>query len=262
MYHLTELTGWDSIVTEEKVIRFPGVDMVMVFQAVSDCKLSYWLLGLYQAVIEMTNSGNYKAATVQLLLRQTKIRTIQIVLNNPTSIDGVSYTSSSDIGGGTPTNSTPTEVGSVYANNSTSNSTLTAMSGQIIDPTHPFFEIDWRIAGKHIRAAEIFTAILDNMINCGPKIPHQEVQNVNGISASGKVAISFVQRPKPGVRTLTCGVLLRALDLTADVLYKNRRFGETSFELTWGGFVFAESRLIELDDAAMGNGTVGAAFQR
>ena len=47
MYLLIQLTDWDSTVTEEKVISFPDVDMVLVFQAEPDCKLSYWLLGLY-----------------------------------------------------------------------------------------------------------------------------------------------------------------------------------------------------------------------
>ena len=250
MYQLIRLTDWDSTVTQEKVIRFPDVDLVMVFQAVSDCKLSYWLLGLYQAVIEMTNSGIYKAAMVQLLIGQTNVGTIRIAPNDPTSIDGVAYTNSS-FDGGTPMNSTL-------------NSTLTALSGQIIDPTHPVFKINWRIAGKSTGAAQIFTAILDNMINCGPKPAQEDVPNIHGVSASGKVAISFVQRrPNPHVRTLTCGVLLRGLELiTVEVFSKQRRFAEASFDLTWGGFKFAEGHVIELDDAALGNGTVEAAVQR
>ena len=211
----------------------------------------------------MINSGAYKAAVVQLLLGQIKIGTIRILLKYPTSIDGVSYTNSSDIGGGPPSSSTLMDVGSVSAEEITLNSTLTALSGQITDPTDPFFKINWSIAGKHISAAEIFSAILDNMIDCGPKNRHEEAQNTQGVSASGKVAISCMQKkPNLSVKTLTYGILLRALDLTADVLWTNRRFGETSFELTWGGFEFAEGYVIGVDDAGMGNGTVGAAAQR
>lgn len=82
--------------------------------------------------------------------------------------------------------------------------------------------------------------------------------------ASGKITISLVQRrPDSRARTMTCGVLLRASDLiTMDVFSEKRRFGETSFDLTWGGLEFAEGHVIELDDAAPGNGTVGAAVQR
>lgn len=251
MYQLIRLTDWDSTVTEEKVIRFPDVDLVMVFQAEWDCKLSYWLLGLYQAIIEMTNSGTYKAAMVKLLIGGVQIGTIRITLNDPTSVDGVSYTNSS-IGAGTP------------MNNSTLNSTLTALSGQVTDPTHPVYKINWRIAGIGTSAAEIFTAILDNVINCGPKPMQGDVMIINGVSASGKVGITFVQRrPNPHARTLTCGVLLRGLELIAvEVFAKQRRFAEASFELTWAGAQFAEGHVIELDDAALGNGTVEAAVQR
>ena len=143
--------------TGEKVTKFPDVDLVMVFQAVSECKLSHWPLDLYQVVIEMTNSGIYKAAMVQLLIWQTNIGTIRRVLNYPTSIEGVPYTNSS-IGGRTPTNSTL-------------NSTLTAVSGQITDPTHPFFEINRRIAGKRISAAEIWSAQVDIRVLSGVSRP-------------------------------------------------------------------------------------------
>lgn len=187
MYFLIQLTDCDSTATEEKVIAFSGVDMVIVFQALSDCKLIYRLWGLNQAVIEMTNSGNYEAARFQLLLGQTKIGANRVLLNYPTSIDYVACTNSSDIAGGILTNSTLTDVGRVYADNSTSNRTLTAISGQITDPIHPFFTINRTVAGKRISAADIFTAILTNMINSGPKNPHKEVQNTHGISASGEV---------------------------------------------------------------------------
>ena len=194
------------------------------------CKLSYVLLGLNQAVLQMTNEKKYFAATITLTMQGIAVGSISIK---------------------------KTTVQIIAANSTTA---LNADSGQIIDPSHDWFHINWRVTGEQVGAIQIFTAVLDGIIKAAA-VPDQtaEVDNsVYGVSASRSLAIIvYESRPDQRARLLNYALVIRALQLiTMETFVKERKFAECAFDMTWSGFEFAVAYVYVELDGVVANSTL------
>ncbi|KAL8700362.1 MAG: hypothetical protein Q9201_005487 [Fulgogasparrea decipioides] len=211
-------------------------------------KLSYLLLGLYESVIVMTDETMYREMSVQLEFRGSSTASL-----------GWHHFSGSrpNVGSRIPPNTTaqnrPTS-GNVSASN--------ADSGRVSDPNYPDLVLEWKFNERRLDASEVYTAILDLVVDTAALRITEQHPYVDGVSSRRNTALHIQTMVRIQSAQQTNQLVRQAMVLLAiDVFAGHRKFVETDFDILWKGRKTATGWFLKLGNT-QGNETTGVSSER
>ena len=244
----SEFTGTIGVVDYRLNIAIRCVEIAQPTKGPS-LQMSYLLLGLQSGVVAMADGDQFRELVVVL---QYEGVTRGVIEFTQTLGSDVALNPSSNI----------SVLGRRIDNNINS---LTQDSGQVLDPDLKFhwLTIDWHFDGRSILASEIFTTILDAMINTASEKPDAERSYVYGVSFSGNTAFNIhsLMNPSPAARKLTNDLIRESLYLIASYIFiKERKFFETDFTISSFRKKIAEGFFMKISNV-QSNQTMPAAIE-
>ena len=210
-------------------------------------KLSYVFLGLYQGIIAMTARNEFRELTVGLELDGVNLGYYQLANRRRSHL---------------PLNesASPSFEDGKYITN------LNGQTGRIIDPRDPRFAIDYSfVGGRPFAASDIFTAILDAMIETATQDLRSEQTHIRGRSSTAICYLYINQVPTlgPGMPSLNGEITLRVLRLIAYYSFGLQRiYRELEFSLKYNKNEFAAGWFLKQTSAGEKNETTGTALER
>ena len=244
----SEFTGTIGVVDYRLGIAIRCVEIAQTKKGPS-LQMSYLLLGLQAGVVAMADGNQFRELVVFLQYQGVTHGVVEFT-----------ETLGSDVALNSSSNS------SVLGRRINDNvDSLTQDSGLVLDPDFKYhwLTIDWRFDGRPIFASEIFTTILDAMINTASEKPDAERSYVYGVSFSGNTAFNIhsLTNTSPGVRKLTNDLIRESLYLIARYIFvKERKFLETEFTIFSFRKKIAEGFFMKISNV-QGNQTMPAAIE-
>ena len=227
--------AWDSPVTNTKGVAVPNFDIMVAYLntapigSAHPLRMSHILLGLYRAVMSMTEDNFYRAVFVGLKLHgETKgvVRISQYVPQATTL--------------GQSSNRSALALPS-----SNFNSISNANSGEIVDPKHQVFRIRWRVTGADIPEYEALSAVLDVALNTAVERWFLEQGHVVGFSSSGNSVMNFQASGWPHQPRLTSALMQEGLRMITEYIFlEGLRYAEMQFTMLLAGHEIAMGFLL------------------
>lgn len=232
----SEFTGTIGVLDPQLGIAIKCVEIVQPKKGPS-MQMGYLLLGLQAGVMAMAERNQFRELAVFLQYQGVVQGVVEFTqsLRSDVALNSSSY--SSVLGRGVHDNI----------------NTLTQNSGLVYDPDYKYhwLSIDWRFDGRSILASEIFTTILDAMINTASEKPDAERSYIYGVSFSGNTGFNIHRSTltSPGVQKLTNGLIRESLYLIARYVFlKERKFLETDFTISCFRKKIAEGFFMKISD--------------
>ena len=244
----SEFTGTIGVLDPQLGIAIKCVEIVQPKKGPS-MQMGYVLLGLQAGVVAMAESHHFRELVVFLQYQGVVRGVVEFTQSLRSDVALNSSSNSTVLGRETPDNL----------------DTLTQNSGLVYDPDYKYhwLSIDWRFDGRSILASEIFTTILDAMINTASEKPDAERSYIYGVSSSGNTAFNIhgLTLTLPGVQKLTNGLIRESLYLIARyIFFKERKFLETDFTVYSFRKKIAEGFFMKISDV-QGNQTMPTALK-
>lgn len=245
----SEFTGTIGVLDTRLNIAIRCVEIVQSKKR-SSMQMGYVLLGLQSGVVAMAERNQFQELVVFLQYQGVVQGVVEFTRGLRSDVALNSSNSSSVLRRRTQDNI----------------NSLTQDSGQVydMDPKYHWLSIDWSFEGRSILASEVFTTILDAMINTASQKPDAERSYVYGVSSSGNTAFNIhsLSYTPPGARKLTNDLIRESLYLIARYIFiKERKFLETEFTVSSFRKKIAEGFFMKISDL-QGNQTGSTAIEK
>ncbi|KAI4181376.1 MAG: hypothetical protein LQ346_006795 [Caloplaca aetnensis] len=249
--------AWDSTVDQDRGMEIPelnvGLKTVIIAEpdARDQLKLSHVLLGLYQAVLAITEDNRFRVFSAGLY--KDDFLTGVLAFHRLSS----SVARSEEGGGSEADDAPPPKSNGNSNNNNDASSSLmnpppppitsaaNTDSGHYIHPRFPWLRLDWTFSGRRIHASDIFTTIMDAIVSTADELGTRHFLGVTGVSAFGDVAMNFhgVTWAPPMTNNGAQNVLLM---VAREVFVRQRRFQEVDFSFSDHGRRAGEGWFLEI----------------
>ena len=196
-------------------------------------KLSHLLLGLYHTVINMTEEKRFERLTIKYQFDNHFTAVGNLGIPAPSLLNSSNYLGmASDNGNGTVSTG--------------------ADSGTILNPKYPWLKIEWIFNGRRAQGSDVFTTIMDAIINTAVEPGPQERTYIYGVSSSGNMGMN-VHSVSGAPRKLTNKTIQNVLWMIAwHVFYEEKKFEELDFNVYSDGKIMAEGFFMNLRHSGSG----------
>ncbi|KAL8654306.1 MAG: hypothetical protein Q9210_001587 [Variospora velana] len=248
--------AWDSLVHDVRDIDHPGLKVGITLVPFAgpgephQLRLSHVLMGLYQAVLEITAQSRFRVFGIRLLhvdAATGRVDTLGLMefrpgRNSPPAAAAAAPPPPRRIG-----SKRAREVSSSLAASGSENMTagvVVVVSGHFVHPVYPWLTLDWTFDGQKIRVSEIFTCILDAIISTADEPGSQQRSSVLGVSLQGDTVLHM--NTVDQMRLSNQGTQNVLLMVAREIFEKERRFEEVDFRFTDHGRVAAEGWFLKM----------------
>ena len=241
--------GWNSPVIDSQLVELPGEPGVSVIysgstpESQSPPKLSHILLGLYQGILEIIGQDSSYELFITLWFQGHPEGLVSLEMQSA---------SSQNPGGGSVTDGTlqGTKI----------NNILNADSGQINDPTHPYWVINWKFDGALVDPVQTLAAVTDALITAASHESREICPLIYGVSLDGGIVISIEYTPDPRARAIMDYRVVTAILplMTTRIFLLNSKFAELKFDVEVRGAKIGAGSVMKAGNA-LSNGTLGKA---
>ena len=172
----SEFKGTTGVVDPQLGISIKCVEIVQPTPG-PPIQMGHVLLGLQAGVVALAEKNHFLELVVFLQYHGVVRGVVEFTQRLGSEVTSNSPSNSSVLGGGDPNNF----------------SSLMQDSGQVYDPNpkYHWLSIDWEFEGRTILASEIFTTIIDAMIESASGKPDAERSSIHGVSSSGNTAFNI-----------------------------------------------------------------------